>query len=493
MRRRTSTKQPDTDGVLEISDSSDDDASRRVPTAHRRATQKPSKEGRKEQHQPKADKGKGRARSKGNGPELGRRREPEIDGRTERLQPEEWAKKWGPKVEELRAATEAAISLFAEIHASAGVSGEEDTDLRSVRGVTEDFANTNLGGDISRTANSEPPVGLNVGGGSDSKARDSGKRRLRTSAQLQLTANAGPTEPEKNQVASSSSVPTHYTDEDAMVVDEPEPQLDLDAAVATVLQIVPGLDPVYIVDLIRHHTIDHGSHAVEAVLQQIFEETQTEYRDTQDGGEGRDVLEYLRGVDATLTDIGEVGGARGHSDPIPKESLDNPSVECGVCYERLSTKRTIQCPKQHSFCSACLERYATLQLGESKSRLTCMQDCDAFFHPADLRRMLPDNLLTLFERLAQRQELKEAGLENFEECPFCNWGCVMDVTLAESSVFRCYNVGICEKISCRLCRQEQHFPRPCEEADKDKRERHALEEALSRAVIRKCPNCPQGV
>lgn len=290
-------------------------------------------------------------------------------------------------------------------------------------------------------------------------------------------------------------VPLVETDVDAMMVDTPETQLDLDTIVHAVLQVVPGIDPAYLEDLIKLHALEHGEQVVEAVLHHIFDEIPVDAWDSQGSGKGT----QNRDDGTALAHALElVDGVRGHQDAHTPDAHDaggksSPAQSrCLVCYEQISMVPTIQCDNAHRFCLSCLKGHATVQLGEQRSRIRCMEDCDSFFRPDDLRRVLPDHLASLFELLNQRFELKSAGLDYFEECPFCNWGCVMEVSLEESGVFQCYNVDVCGRVSCRLCKQEQHAPRPCEEADKEKLERHAVEEAMSRAVIRKCPNCPQG-
>ncbi|TEB24750.1 hypothetical protein FA13DRAFT_1610668, partial [Coprinellus micaceus] len=166
-------------------------------------------------------------------------------------------------------------------------------------------------------------------------------------------------------------------------------------------------------------------------------------------------------------------------------------IECQCCFDEYAPTQVVHCPQGHPFCQSCIRNYAEERLGTQDPDLLCMhQDgCQVPFETAQLEHAL-GNLMTLLRRTRQRQELRTAKLEGFEECPFCDWGCVVDIPIKESTTFICGNDEICGKISCRLCRRE-HGARPCGEGDTDKTTRLAIEEAMSMAVIRTCPNCPQ--
>jgi hypothetical protein len=56
--------------------------------------------------------------------------------------------------------------------------------------------------------------------------------------------------------------------------------------------------------------------------------------------------------------------------------------------------------------------------------------------------------MDLWERLTQRKEVQAAGLDGWEECPFCEWGCVIEN--AEEKLFRCDGCGV---VSCRGCKK----------------------------------------
>jgi len=52
--------------------------------------------------------------------------------------------------------------------------------------------------------------------------------------------------------------------------------------------------------------------------------------------------------------------------------------------------------------------------------------CNLAFPESELRRFLTPKLLDLYERVKQRRESEAAGLENLEECPFCEYKVVIE-------------------------------------------------------------------
>lgn len=107
--------------------------------------------------------------------------------------------------------------------------------------------------------------------------------------------------------------------------------------------------------------------------------------------------------------------------------------------------------------------------------------------------MLEDKgLLAKLEQLQQEKDIRDAGLENLEECPFCDYKAILP-PIEEDFEFRCANEE-CEKISCRRCKAVSHIPQTCEESAKDNKLsiRHRIEEAMTKALIRNCAKCKKG-
>ncbi|KAI0055178.1 hypothetical protein BV25DRAFT_284450 [Artomyces pyxidatus] len=167
-------------------------------------------------------------------------------------------------------------------------------------------------------------------------------------------------------------------------------------------------------------------------------------------------------------------------------------IECGCCFSTYPFDKMIQCPDTHLFCGSCVTAYASTKLGEQNPDLPCMDasGCKMLFPDSELRRILPSKLLELYERVRQRREIEAAALEGLEECPFCEFRVVMDADADMDKLLRCQN-DECGKVSCRKCKKEDHLPKSCEEVEEDKKlgGKHAIEEAMTRALMRNCPKC----
>ncbi|KAL2257598.1 hypothetical protein VTK26DRAFT_9421 [Humicola hyalothermophila] len=167
--------------------------------------------------------------------------------------------------------------------------------------------------------------------------------------------------------------------------------------------------------------------------------------------------------------------------------------ECGCCFDEQPRNRMVHCNGDvlHWFCRGCARRMAESQIGLSKYHLACMsmEGCDATFDNEQKRLFLDDKLLAALDRIEQEAVIRMAGIENLETCPFCPFAAECP-PVEEDKEFRCANPE-CELVSCRLCRQETHIPKTCEEAAREMgySARRTLEEAMSAALIRKCNKC----
>ncbi|KAG1738308.1 hypothetical protein EDD22DRAFT_959526 [Suillus occidentalis] len=130
----------------------------------------------------------------------------------------------------------------------------------------------------------------------------------------------------------------------------------------------------------------------------------------------------------------------------------------------------VQCPEAHLFCKSCMSSYASNLLGEHNPNIVCMDQsgCKLLFPHA--------------------RTFEAAGLENLEECPFCDYKCVIENEMEK--LFRCENVD-CGAVSCRECKKPDHLPKSCKEVESDKQldVQHIVEEAMTRALMRNCPKC----
>ena len=112
----------------------------------------------------------------------------------------------------------------------------------------------------------------------------------------------------------------------------------------------------------------------------------------------------------------------------------------------------IQCPEAHLFCKSCMISYASNLLGSHNPNIVCMDQsgCKLPFPESELQRFLTPKLLALYERVKQRKEIEAAGLENLEECPFCEYKVVIDNP--QERLIRCENEE-CGAVTCRECKK----------------------------------------
>ncbi|KAJ7709797.1 hypothetical protein B0H17DRAFT_238676 [Mycena rosella] len=188
--------------------------------------------------------------------------------------------------------------------------------------------------------------------------------------------------------------------------------------------------------------------------------------------------------------------SRAHDDaatkaPVEEEYVDcGDGIECGCCFSTYPFDKMIQCPDAHLFCSECMTTYAETLLGAHDHKIFCMdQDgCKLPFPDAQLRRFLTPKLMSLYERVKQTKEVEAAGIRGLEECPFCDYKCVIENE--QEKLFRCGSED-CAAVSCRQCKQLDHLPKSCKEMQEDKNldGRHTIEEAMTRALMRNCPKC----
>ncbi|KAI6027043.1 hypothetical protein EDC04DRAFT_175573 [Pisolithus marmoratus] len=181
-------------------------------------------------------------------------------------------------------------------------------------------------------------------------------------------------------------------------------------------------------------------------------------------------------------------------DPISENEsgwkYQDTGIECGCCFSSYPFDNMVQCPDAHLFCKSCMTSYSSTLLGEHNPNLVCMDQsgCTLPFPESELKRSLSSKMLELYGRVKQREEIEEAGLDNLEECPLCEYKCVIENEMEK--LFRCENVE-CGAVTCRGCKKLEHLPMSCEEVEEDRRlnAQHHVEEAMSRALVRNCPKC----
>ena len=168
-------------------------------------------------------------------------------------------------------------------------------------------------------------------------------------------------------------------------------------------------------------------------------------------------------------------------------------VECQCCFTDTPIPKSTYCngDDPHFFCFDCARSNAKSQTELSRYKLACMDGsgCKAEFNREQKHRFLDSKTIDLLERLQQQDELRTADVADLERCPFCDYAAICPPIEIDKE-FRCSKPD-CERVSCRLCQNDSHIPLTCEEYRKENglTERHAMEEAMTSALIRPCPKC----
>ncbi|KAI9031991.1 hypothetical protein DFJ74DRAFT_592509, partial [Hyaloraphidium curvatum] len=173
-----------------------------------------------------------------------------------------------------------------------------------------------------------------------------------------------------------------------------------------------------------------------------------------------------------------------------------PELECGCCFAAYPARETARCEAGHAFCLDCARRHAEELIGARKPTIACMSTdeggCAEVFPRREMRRFLGPKTMEGWEKMMQQEEIRKAGIEGLVDCPFCYFAIILEDDLGEAvTLFHCLNPA-CSVVSCRLCRKPNHLPKRCGEEERDRalNVQHTVEEAMTEALVRSCPNCP---
>ena len=172
---------------------------------------------------------------------------------------------------------------------------------------------------------------------------------------------------------------------------------------------------------------------------------------------------------------------------------EGDTMDCQCCFTETPSAKLTHCDadEPHFFCLDCAASNAKAQIDFNRYKLKCMDssDCQGEFPRRERPRFLDEDTIALLDRLQQQTELREAEVEDLEQCPFCDFAAICPPKTVDKE-FRCLGED-CSIVSCRLCRQESHIPKTCAEYKREQGvdERHIVEESMTEALLRRCPKC----
>ncbi|XP_054264368.1 uncharacterized protein LOC128987513 [Macrosteles quadrilineatus] len=163
--------------------------------------------------------------------------------------------------------------------------------------------------------------------------------------------------------------------------------------------------------------------------------------------------------------------------------------ECEVCAEEIVeyiNLGTCEGPVGHLFCVDCIKRSAEIKIGEGETSFPCLMNCGAVIPLRTVQELLPSHMVEKLMDRIQEEEIRRANIAGVETCPFCPYA----YGPGEETLFICQN-PTCMKLSCRICRKEDHSPDMCEifKEEDEERARLIIENRMTEALMRTCHSC----
>ncbi|KAI8923104.1 hypothetical protein BC831DRAFT_472997 [Entophlyctis helioformis] len=255
----------------------------------------------------------------------------------------------------------------------------------------------------------------------------------------------------------------------------------------TLVGLLPDADPDFLLEQLQKLGPNQGDEAVSAVLDIVV-----------DLGDSVPSIQDLIGLwdqqdmDSDGEGLMPEGSARaGPSSAAGGQASASATteMECGCCFGDVSWDNMTQCEDGHLFCFDCARRTIETGMGLQRVDIKCpdTSGCEFGFPNTELKRFLPPVTLEGFLRMRQQVEIRQAEIDGFERCPFCDYGLAFDQGPDEEPLFRCQN-DTCGIVTCRKCKKKSHLPDTCAESEKNNAA-HLLAEAMTTALLRECPKC----
>ncbi|PWN37653.1 uncharacterized protein FA14DRAFT_176940 [Meira miltonrushii] len=179
-----------------------------------------------------------------------------------------------------------------------------------------------------------------------------------------------------------------------------------------------------------------------------------------------------------------------------KDFSASEPIYCEICCtEDVKPEDQTKCAEGHIFCKTCAGNMAQVQINNFQVSLPCMsmKGCEAEFEEEEAKAFLTEVLYKKWKELYIEKFAKDLGIkEALEFCPFCDFNRV-SFHITEVHTFICENRS-CGKWSCLKCKEEDHSPLSCEEAERiltnveDQKAKFVFE-----ATVRRCPSASCGI
>ncbi|GAA6012212.1 hypothetical protein JCM10207_002762 [Rhodosporidiobolus poonsookiae] len=173
---------------------------------------------------------------------------------------------------------------------------------------------------------------------------------------------------------------------------------------------------------------------------------------------------------------------------LEEEIASGAFFECGCCFTDCALSQMVTCLEGCAFCKDCARMNAESQIGMRKFVLPCMSTsgCTSTFPDREAGTYLSRKTLAALHKIRSEKEIGGAEIEGLKQCPFCPFAYIVENP--DERLFHCQRDD-CGIVSCLQCQKKDHLPKTCAEVDDDAKIStvHRVEEAMSAALIRRCP------
>lgn len=120
---------------------------------------------------------------------------------------------------------------------------------------------------------------------------------------------------------------------------------------------------------------------------------------------------------------------------ISRAKASGHIFECSICCDdECLLSEAVNCENECIFCSKCLKKGAEIQIGENKSRISCLLSCGAFISMKTLESNLPVRLSKKLTENQQLRDLEAAKIDNLFQCRGCNFAIIIPPDSAEKII-----------------------------------------------------------
>ncbi|KAK9067022.1 hypothetical protein SSX86_014346 [Deinandra increscens subsp. villosa] len=202
--------------------------------------------------------------------------------------------------------------------------------------------------------------------------------------------------------------------------------------------------------------------------------------------------------EAWFQDEAKVRGSIGLLDVDPAVKFpqtDDKTVDCGICFDSVTSRETATCGCDHSFCKTCWSSYVCTSVNDGPGCLTLRcpdPDCDAAVGPDMISKLSSPNERKRYDLFSLRTYVESNKKIKWCPGPGCEYAVEFDDDFETGS----YDVScFCKYGFCWKCMEDAHRPLDCETVAKWVLKNSAEAENTNwiLAYTKPCPKCKRSI